>query len=321
MANIAAYLDQIKRALRGEAVRDSFINALHAIEEEGIGAASLNGYPATDFILKTEFFSNLFFDEIPIEFSQKAVTSNGLYYSLNQVNYVLDDINGEVVEEYVDDGTLVSNITVIGDKKELLTGETLQLLVDILPNDATNKRVTWSSSNEIVASVNRMGLVVANTPGNATIVAKTTDKSGLFNNYPLIVRNKIFVQSIRVTTDRGNNPIVGRNTGVVARAYAFFTPDNPDNASIQWISSDENILAIDENGYITKKLNNVIKDVEIYCISNDETKTESNHIIVKNRSAQDEEYISITNFNYREYYRSGNNIYYNENYNYSSSII
>jgi hypothetical protein len=55
MANIATYIAQIETAARGEAVRDSIVNALKAINDEGVGnAETLESHPASYFATRTQ---------------------------------------------------------------------------------------------------------------------------------------------------------------------------------------------------------------------------------------------------------------------------
>ena len=56
-------------------------------------------------------------------------------------------------------------------------GETLQLTATVSPDDATNKGVTWESSNPDVATVDDEGLVTAVANGTATITVTTADGS------------------------------------------------------------------------------------------------------------------------------------------------
>ena len=58
-------------------------------------------------------------------------------------------------------------------------GETLQLTATVMPEDASDKSVTWSTSDASVASVDQNGLVTAVATGNATIMASTIDGSEL----------------------------------------------------------------------------------------------------------------------------------------------
>ena len=56
--------------------------------------------------------------------------------------------------------------------------ETLQLIATVLPENASNKSVTWSSNDESVATVSETGLVTAVANGTATITATANDGSG-----------------------------------------------------------------------------------------------------------------------------------------------
>lgn len=56
--------------------------------------------------------------------------------------------------------------------------KTVQLSAAVLPANATNKNVNWSSSNSSIASVNASGLVTAVAAGSATITATAADGSG-----------------------------------------------------------------------------------------------------------------------------------------------
>ena len=58
---------------------------------------------------------------------------------------------------------------------ELFEGQTATIVATVLPTDATNKTVTWSSSNEQVATVSATGLVKAVAAGTAVITVTTVD--------------------------------------------------------------------------------------------------------------------------------------------------
>ncbi len=74
-----------------------------------------------------------------------------------------------------DDNVAVSEVVVNPTSASLLVGETVQLSAMIVPLDATNQNISWTSSNAAVASVNSNGLVSALTNGNATITVTTED--------------------------------------------------------------------------------------------------------------------------------------------------
>jgi uncharacterized protein YjdB len=74
---------------------------------------------------------------------------------------------------------LVNKITLNQISATLTTGGTLQLTATVLPENATDKTVTWSTSNKNVATVSNTGLVMAVAEGTATITCTANDGSGV----------------------------------------------------------------------------------------------------------------------------------------------
>ncbi|MCH6198746.1 Ig-like domain-containing protein [Aquiflexum sp. LQ15W] len=69
----------------------------------------------------------------------------------------------------------VTGITVTPSTSSLQVGTTIQVNATVTPSNATNKAVVWSTSDQLVATVNSSGLVTAISPGEATITATTQD--------------------------------------------------------------------------------------------------------------------------------------------------
>jgi uncharacterized protein YjdB len=69
----------------------------------------------------------------------------------------------------------VSSVTLNQTSATLNVGGTLTLTPTVLPANATNKAVTWSSSNSAIATVTDNGTVIALTTGTAVIIATTQD--------------------------------------------------------------------------------------------------------------------------------------------------
>lgn len=69
----------------------------------------------------------------------------------------------------------VTGVTLDQDSASLEPQETVQLTATVAPSDATDKSVTWTSSDEAVATVSSTGLVTAVADWDATITVKTTD--------------------------------------------------------------------------------------------------------------------------------------------------
>lgn len=69
----------------------------------------------------------------------------------------------------------VTSIVVTPNAKDMTISQTLQLSVSIYPSNATNKSVSYSSSNSNVAVVNSNGLVTAKSKGSATITVTSSN--------------------------------------------------------------------------------------------------------------------------------------------------
>ena len=73
----------------------------------------------------------------------------------------------------------VTSVTVLAGDGEMTVGDSQRLETVIAPNNATNKALTWSSSDSTLASVDDSGLVTALLPGTVVITAAATDGSGV----------------------------------------------------------------------------------------------------------------------------------------------
>lgn len=71
----------------------------------------------------------------------------------------------------------VTGVTLVPDNVSLTEGEIQQLAATVLPANASNRAVTYSSSDETVATVTSGGLVTAVAAGSATITVTTIDGS------------------------------------------------------------------------------------------------------------------------------------------------
>ena len=74
---------------------------------------------------------------------------------------------------------LVDSITLDLTTIEAKEGSEIQLTATVTPSDATNKEITWSSSDENIATVSETGLVKIHRSGTCVITATTTDGSDL----------------------------------------------------------------------------------------------------------------------------------------------
>lgn len=106
-------------------------------------------------------------------------------------------INSLVSDIMLPDNTetvAVTGVSVDPKTASIDAGKTVQLTAAIQPSNASNKQISWSSSNNAIATVNGSGLVTAIAPGSAVITAKTSE--GGFTAAATITVNPITAPSI-----------------------------------------------------------------------------------------------------------------------------
>ncbi len=131
-------------------------------------------------------------------------------------------------------------------KNMLAVGESIILTATVLPDNATNKSVTWSSDNEAVAKVGATtGKVTAEGVGEATITV-TTANGGKKASCKITVH--VPVESI--TLDKESATLFIGNTLTLT---ATVTPDTATDKSITWTSDNEAVATVDTNGIVSAK--------------------------------------------------------------------
>lgn len=145
----------------------------------------------------------------------------------------------------------VSSVTLkaAGNATEVAEGETLQLTATVLPENATDKKVTFSSSNELVATVNESGLVTAISAGEAVITA--TAANGKTAQLTLTVtanEQKVEVESVTLIA-AGNKTTIKK--GETLQLTATVLPENATFKGVSFSSSAEGVAVVDGNGLVT----------------------------------------------------------------------
>ncbi len=93
-------------------------------------------------------------------------------FSSDDPAYALEMREGNIVMTIA---TRVAGLTVSPTELTMDVGDTAQLTATVTPEDASNKAVVWSSSDESIATVDANGVVTAKAVGKATITATTVD--------------------------------------------------------------------------------------------------------------------------------------------------
>lgn len=120
---------------------------------------------------------------------------------------------------------LVTGVTLNKSELALYTGGSATLTATVQPDDATNKAVNWSSSDEAVATVDTNGKVTAKAAGEATITATAADGSGKTATCTVTVKPAEY--TVTVQTD-GNGSASASPATAEAGTTVTLTAD-PDN--------------------------------------------------------------------------------------------
>lgn len=129
--------------------------------------------------------------------------------------------------------------------KEIIENESFQLEASVLPVDASNKNVNWTSSDISVAMVSPNGTVYAIKPGQATIMATTLD-GGFVALCKITVKEK----SILATSIKLSNTSETLTIGETLQLHAILTPEIATNKNINWSSTNSNIATVNNSGYV-----------------------------------------------------------------------
>lgn len=148
-------------------------------------------------------------------------------------------------------GTKVSSLerTKFPKKKTLYVGKQYQASVTALPTSASNKKITWTSSNPSVASVNKNGLITAVDNGSksakATITATTND--GTKKKLTCVVTVKRYVTNIWMANDAQFNKTDNTYEMVAGDKASIRIEVVPTNATSKTVVYSGKNIVLDDN--------------------------------------------------------------------------
>ena len=162
--------------------------------------------------------------------------------------------------------------SIVLDKKNitLIVGESTKLVATIYPSDASNKTITWQSSDEEIVIVDKDGIVKGIKQGEATISA-ISDNNDVTDTCNVKVSNKK-VEKIELVKD-----IINLKVGELGQIEAKIVPDDATLKGLKYQSSDARIVTVDDNGKIEAIDNGI---AEIIITNEEESVTAKCKVIV-----------------------------------------
>ncbi len=137
----------------------------------------------------------------------------------------------------------VTGVSLSGTSIEVATGYTATLKATIKPSDATNKTLTWTSSDTSIASVNSKGVVTGKKEGTVTITVKTAD-GGYTAEIKVTVKNQP-VTGVSISGGKSTMTVGDKGT-----LKATIKPSNATNKKVTWKSNHNDIVSVDSKGNI-----------------------------------------------------------------------
>ncbi len=138
----------------------------------------------------------------------------------------------------------VVSVSLSASELALEQGQTAQLTATVLPSDATDPSVAWSSSAPTVATVSAAGLVSAVSAGTATVSARAGNQSATC----VITVSKPYVGVQSVTLDR---TFIVLSQGETLALKATVLPEDASRPTVAWAAARAEIAGISEDGVIS----------------------------------------------------------------------
>ncbi len=158
-------------------------------------------------------------------------------------------VNG--IKDYcsVNVSTLSTDVILNTKTLNMYKSQTKTLTATVLPDDTTDKSLSWKSSDTSVAKVSSSGKVTAVGTGTATITCKTKD-TGAFMTCKVNVTKKVYVKS--VSLDESEKAIFKNKT---FQLTATVVPTNASDKAVTWKSTDTSVATVSSKGVVTGKKN------------------------------------------------------------------
>ena len=142
----------------------------------------------------------------------------------------------------------VSSVTLNNNAIVVEKGATQALTATVTPNSASDKTVSWFSSNEAVATVSSNGTVTAVDHGTAVITAASADGG---KTAVCVVTVPLYVTTLTLNKSTLNLPVNGSEA--LSATLETGTTGTPTKTGVTWTSGDSTIAEVNPSGVVTAK--------------------------------------------------------------------
>jgi len=185
------------------------------------------------------WLSKEFVPTIPDSLLKKSQFDFGMGLQIDQGNYFLDNITFVLQDQILVTGIGLDTVNI-----KLNVGDSIQVTATVIPNQATDKSLSWSSDHPEIASVSANGMITGVSAGSAKITAAANDNSGVTKDC------FVTVSAVPVTGVVLDTTALELVVGDTHTLKATVLPPNATNKSVTWGSSDPTVATVSD-GLVT----------------------------------------------------------------------
>jgi len=163
-------------------------------------------------------------------------------YTFSKGDYVYISVQGSM--NFTEKILIPQSITVSKSSLSLMMGRTAQVTATVNPSTVSNKSVSWTSSNPVIATVDSKGTIKAVKVGSTTITATAKGAPSVKKDIKVTVM-KVVPTSIKLSKSTVN---ITKNQSL--KVTATVSPTDATNKTVVWKSSNPKVATVDSKGTI-----------------------------------------------------------------------
>jgi len=251
-------------------VGTAYVQVVSGSESDMCRIDVINNYvPVSSISLSQKEITLLINEKIKIPASVLPANSSNrkIIYKSNNPSVASVDENGNVVTKKVgtaqislsiENKSYIYKVTVIDkialksiavqSSMELKEQETGKLSVTYTPSNATNKKVTWKSSNNDIVTVDSNGNLKAIAPGEATITVVSNDGGHVATSKIIVIAIDKSLKGIKL-----NESELTLNVEEIANLSVIFNPEYAENKNVVWSSTNKKIATVEAGKVVAVK--------------------------------------------------------------------
>lgn len=222
--------------------------------------------PGSNVVIKAEPWEDYYLKSFLLNGKPVNVKKEGASATISNIN---SDV--KVSAEF---GAYVTELILENEKISLTAGKKAKLNVQVLPENAESKALSYKSSNTKVVTVDSKGNIKAakNAAGKSAVITVTAkDRSTVIAKCTVQVKKPVYVKKITLSTKKNAKKL---KAGKSMTINASVTPAKADVKELKWSSSNKKYATVG-NGKVTAKKAGIGKTVTITAKATDGSKVKA----------------------------------------------